>query len=261
MSSKPKGKNDHAWEKLFYKYDILNQIDIHEKFIISANQIKEFREPRLMVKFDHNINLPQIFSENQLAILPVSRGDYVISNFEAYKKFENASNKVIQASLPEYIQSIDKNNIQSEAISINCALASGILNDFIGDDSLVATVSGRMGSDCFDFGIKNSKNDRLALIKVKNSQIEIDAAYEGVESLTLIEAKRDISEDFLVRQLYYPYRVWTERISKKVRTVFLVYSNGIFNLYEYVFRDPKLYNSLELIQQKNYTLEDIEISM
>lgn len=97
MSSKPKGKNDHAWEKLFSKYDILNQIDMHEKFIISANQIKEFREPRLMAKFDHNINLPQIFSENRLAILPISRGDYVISNFEVYKKFESISTKVIQA--------------------------------------------------------------------------------------------------------------------------------------------------------------------
>jgi hypothetical protein len=71
--------------------------------------------------------LPQIFSENRLAILPISRGDYVISNFEVYKKFESISTKVIQASLPEHIQSLDKNNIQSEAISINCALASGIL--------------------------------------------------------------------------------------------------------------------------------------
>lgn len=261
MSSKPKGKNDHAWEKLFNKYDILNQIDMHEKFIISANQIKEFREPRLMAKFDHNINLPQIFSENRLAILPISRGDYVISNFEVYKKFESISTKVIQASLPEHIQSLDKNNIQSEAISINCALASGILNDFLGEENLVATVSGRMGSDRFDFDIKNSKSGRLASIEVINSQIEIDAAYEGVESLALLEAKRDISEDFLVRQLYYPYRVWAERVSKKIRPVFLVYSNGIFSLYEYEFKNPKIYNSLELVQQKNYILEDIDITI
>lgn len=261
MSSKPKGKNDYAWEKLFYKYDILNRIDMHGKFIISASQIKEFREPRLMAKFDHKINLPQVFSKNKLVILPISRGDYIISNFEAYKKFENINNEVTQASLPDYIQSIDKNNIQSEAISINCALAAGILNDFLGEETLNATVSGRMGSNSFDFDIKNNKKGGFSNVEVINSQIEIDAAYEGIESLALLEAKRDISKDFLIRQLYYPYRLWNEKVSKKVRPIFLVYSNGIFTLREYEFKEPKNYNSLEILQQKNYTLEDVEISI
>ena len=42
-------------------------------------------------------------------------------------------------------------------------------------------------------------------IKVNNSQIEIDGGYEGAESLTIIEAKNNIADDFIVRQLYYPY--------------------------------------------------------
>lgn len=52
MSNAPKSLNDEAWEKLFSKYDILNQIDDAGQFVISATQIKEFREPRLMAKFD-----------------------------------------------------------------------------------------------------------------------------------------------------------------------------------------------------------------
>ncbi|NLB42293.1 MAG: transcriptional regulator [Clostridiales bacterium] len=261
MSNKPKGKNDHAWEELFSKYDILNQIDMYQSFTITAEQIKEYREPRLMAKFDHVINLPHIFYKNCLTILPISRGGYIISNYEAYKKFENASTKITQAKLPEHIQSLDKDNIQSETVSINCALASGILNDFLGEEILVPTVSGRMGSDRFDFEIMNNKIGKLASLQVTNAQIEIDAAYEGLESLTLLEAKRDISEDFLIRQLYYPYRVWNERVTKKVRPVFLVYSNGIFSLYEYEFKVYKIYNSLELIQQKNYMLDVIEITI
>ncbi|MDD2503029.1 MAG: transcriptional regulator [Clostridia bacterium] len=261
MSNKPKGKNDDAWEKLFTKYDILNQVDMHQKYVITAGQIKEYREPRLMAKFDHIINLPQIFAKNRLSILPISRGSYVISNYEAYYKFENTSTESIQAKLPEHIQSLDKDNIQSEAISINCALASGILNDFLGEEELTATVSGRMGSDCFNFEIKNNKIAKLSNVEVINAQIEIDAAYEGLESLTLLEAKRDISEDFLIRQLYYPYRVWTERVTKRVRPVFLVYSNGMFSLYEYEFKEPKIYNSIELVQQKNYVLDDVDITI
>lgn len=70
------GLNDTAWENLFDKYHILAEIERNGQFTISANQIKEFREPRLMTKFDHKVNLPTIFAENQLAILPVTRGDY-----------------------------------------------------------------------------------------------------------------------------------------------------------------------------------------
>lgn len=47
------GLNDTAWESLFDKYHILTEIEQNGQFIISANQIKEFREPRLMTKFDH----------------------------------------------------------------------------------------------------------------------------------------------------------------------------------------------------------------
>lgn len=261
MSSKPKGKNDVAWEKLFLKYDILNKINLEGQFFISADQIREYREPRLMAKFDHYINLPQIFSKNGLSILPIARGDYVISHFDAYKKFEIAATEIIQTSIPSHLQSLDASNIPSETISINCALASGILSDFLGEEDLIATVAGRMGSGLFDFSIQNKSNKNLTKINVSNSQIEIDAAFEGVSSLAILEAKRDISEDFLVRQLYYPYRVWSSRVTKPVRPVFLVFSNGIFSLYEYRFKNPLLYNSLELVQQKNYSIEDTLISL
>ena len=63
------GLNDAAWERLFEKYRILEAVDREGRFLISAAQIKEFREPRLMTKFDHRVNLPAIFAENHLCIL------------------------------------------------------------------------------------------------------------------------------------------------------------------------------------------------
>jgi hypothetical protein len=261
MNNPPKSLNDVAWERLFLKYDILNQIDINNRFEISASQIKEFREPRLMVKFDHTINLPKIFSDNQLAILPITRGSYVISHFDAYHKFEDNSATVTKFSLPAYIQSLDSNNIPSEAIALNCAAAAGIIADFLQDEDLISTVCGRMGSGTFDFVITNSRNGMPCRIQVNNSQIEIDAAYEGVSGLALFEAKCDLSNDFLVRQLYYPFRVWQGRITKPVRSLFLVYSNSIYRLYEYAFQDLHDYCSLVLVNQKNYSIEDISIEI
>ena len=79
--------------------------------------------------------------------------------------------------------------ITSEAIALNCAGACGILSDFLEDDGLVPTVSGRMGSGSFEFDISTAFGTRH--IAVNNSQIEIDAAYEGVNYLSLFEAKRD----------------------------------------------------------------------
>lgn len=256
------GVNDTAWQILFDKYDILGNIERNGQFIISSNQIKEFREPRLMTKFDHKINLPTIFADNGLAILPISRGDYVISSFSAYKEFEPPVTDVQRVSIPAHIQSLMPQFLVSEAIALNCASACGILSDFLEDDALVPTVNGRMSSGNFGFDIETKLG--VKRVDVANSQIEIDAAYEGINSLSLFEAKRDLSDDFLVRQLYYPFRVWRERVTKPVKPVFLVFSNGMFNLYQYEFDDPQNYNSLRLVKQRNYmiatevSLSDIE---
>lgn len=254
-------KNSQAWEVLFDKYNILENIDKSTYFEISATQINEFREARLMTKFDHKINLPKLFSENDLAILPITRGNYVISKFEAYKEFEECNSQIFPASFPEYIQSIDYENMTSEAMAINCAYVSGILGDFLEDQDLIPTVSGRMSSGTFDFEIRNTAMNKNIVLNVSNSQIEIDGGYEGISSLSIIEAKNFISEDFLIRQLYYPYRLWNANITKKIKPVFMVYSNSVFSLYEYLFDNPNNYNSLTLVKQKNYSIETVEISL
>lgn len=246
------GLNDTAWESLFDKYHILAKIEQNGQFIISANQIKEFREPRLMTKFDHKINLPNIFTSNNLSILPITRGNYVISSFSAYKEFDEPSQDVQKISIPAHIQSLMPQFLVSEAIALNCANACGILNDFLEDDELVSTVSGRMSSGSFEFSINTALGTKNII--VSNSQIEIDAAYEGIHYLSLFEAKRDLSDDFLIRQLYYPFRVWSERVTKTVKSIFLIFSNGMFNLYQYQFEDPQNYNSLKLVKQKNYVI-------
>lgn len=127
-----------------------------------------------------------------------------------------------------------------------------ILNDFLEDEDLLATVNGRMSSGTFRFDINTDTGRRN--VEVNNSQIEIDAAYEGINYLSLFEAKMDLADDFLIRQLYYPFRVWSNRVTKTVKPIFLIFSNGIFNLYQYEFEDPTNYNSLVLVKQKNYMI-------
>lgn len=254
-------KNGQAWKKLFTKYNIINNININGTFEINSSQINEFREARLMTKFDHKKNLPKLFQDNELSILPITRGSYLISQFDAYKNFENINTDVIKISFPSHIESIDFENITSEATALNCAYVSGMLADFMEDEEILPTVSGRMSSDSFEFNIINSKTRNKSKISVINSQIEIDGGYEGLETLALIEAKNSISDDFLVRQLYYPYRLWSNKISKKVKPIFMTYSNGVFSFYEYEFQESNNYNSLVLLKQKNYSIGQTVIEL
>src|SRR5690606_33110223 len=199
-------KNDIAWEKLFEKYKISDKVNSKGFYEIKASAINEFREARLMTKFDFKSQLPKIFLNNNLSILPISRGSYVISDFDTFKDFENNDMEISKIDFPNYLESIDFNNITSETTALNCAYVSGIIEDFVQDEELKPTVSGRMSSLSFDFNINSKKT--LLNINVNNSQIEIDGGYEGVESLSLIEAKNSISKDLLIRQVYYPYRLW-----------------------------------------------------
>lgn len=252
-------KNDIAWERLFEKYHILDRLKKKERVSISSTQINEFREARLMTKFDHRSQLPKLFTEHKLSILPTSRGTYEIGEFETFYDFDKEDVDTIHVNYPRCLESIDYKDIRSESIAINCAFVSEILHLFAGEEKLFPTISGRMGSSLFDFTIKSEK--RSYTITIENSQIEIDAGFEGKKSLILIEAKNYISDDFIIRQLYYPYRLWSNKISKPVRPIFLTYSNGIFDLREYRFVIPTSYNSIQLIQRKKYSIRENSISI
>ena len=263
--AKKKRKIDITWTKLNDKHHILDAIKDKGYFIISAKQIGEFQEARLAVKFDYSDARPELFVKNNLSILPITRGDYYIFHINAYHNFESDTSKITYLTPPEHIKSLDVTSINSESKALNMAYISGILADFLEDENLLPTVSGRMSSESFAFYanvVGEVVTDEDSTVTVENSQIEIDAAYEGVKSLALMEAKRDLTDNFLIRQLYYPFRTWQQKMAKKpVRPVFLIYSNSIFYLYEYRFNDLQHYNSLELVKHKRYCLEDTHISV
>ncbi|HJJ98604.1 MAG TPA: hypothetical protein O0X23_00080 [Methanocorpusculum sp.] len=255
-------KVDKCWNKLFERHNILEAVNKAGQYVISADQIREVAEPRLVTKFDHTENLPDIFVKNHLSILPITRGEYLISHIKTHHSFESfeESESADTFRFPEYIQSIDPSTISSESIALNCAFISGILKDFVDDDQMMPTVQGRMSSGRFSFEIATYSNGAVA-VEVSNAQVEIDGAYEGIKYLTLVEAKCEISKDFIVRQIYYPYRLWKSKVPKDIKIVYLIYSNSIFNLYQYKFDNPDCYNSLRLEKQNRYSIEDTNITI
>lgn len=251
-----------AWKALIEKYDIVNKIANNGVFHIKASQIKEFREPRLMAKWDSTDSLPEVLRNKKINILPDSRSSYVMSDFILYQEIpelEEKVEKMTHVELPDY-ESIDVNNISSEANAINVLLLSGILDDFLGTSENVSTFNGRMGTGVFDFEVDTYRNIKRR-IHVDNAQCEIDGGFENDTSVVIMEAKNVVHDDFHIRQLYYPYRLWNTRVSKPIRLVFSIYSNQIYRLFEYRFRKLEDYSSIELVKSKNYSLQDTEISL
>lgn len=246
-------KLDQNWEKIFLKYKILDEIKKNGFFEITSKEINEFREARLMTKFDHRSQLPELFKNNDLSILPITRGSYIIGKFDTFHDFNKEPCNVQSFEFP-HLESLDYENITSESIAINCAYVSKIIHNFVDEEELFPTVNGRMSSSKFNFKITNSKTTTHD-VQVINAQIEIDGGYEGNNSLVLIEAKNYISNDFLIRQLYYPYQLWANKINKKVRPVFLTYSNGEFHLREYAFDSLDNYNSIRLLKHTKYIIQ------
>ena len=253
---------NEAWKALIDKYDIVGKISKHGVFHIKASQIKEFKEPRLMAKWDSTDSLPEILRSKKINILPDSRSSYIMSDFILYQEIpelEEKVEKMTHVDLPEY-ESVDVNNISSEANAINVLLLSGILDDFLGTTSNVSTFNGRMGTGVFDFEVDTYRNVKRR-VHVNNAQCEIDGGFENESSVVIMEAKNVVHEDFHIRQLYYPYRLWRNKVSKPIRLVFSIYSNQIYRLFEYRFRELEDYSSIELVQSKNYSLQDTEITI
>ncbi len=244
------------WEEIFNDYHIIDEIQKNGYFMITADEIRYYKEPRLMTKFDFSSQLPNIFKNNNLGILPIDNGEYIIGKYDLFKdisktKYENIEPKKMQ--FPSYIETIDPDNIYSESNALNVALLSGMIEDAIGEE-VAETIQGKMRATGFSFEI-NGVNGKTR-ISVNRPAMEIDGGYEGKTKVILIEAKNYLPKDFVIRQLYFPYRHWFDKLSKKLIPIFFAYDNGIYTFFIYNFADIYNYNSLELKEIKRYIINN-----
>ena len=262
MSERKNLSADEAWKELFEKYDIIKRVAEDNVFHIKATQIKEFREPRLMSKWDSSEQLPLVLKNSKINILPNSRSSYVLGDFLLYGEIPELNEpitKMTSVEIPEY-ESIDIDNITSESNAINVLVISKILDDFLETEENVGTFNGRMGTGQFEFDVDTHRGTKQRIV-VNNAQCEIDGGFENNDSVVIMEAKNVLHKDFHVRQLYYPYRLWRDKVNKPIRLVFSIYTNKIYRLFEYEFADINDYSSIKLIKSKNYSLQDTKITL
>lgn len=212
-----------------------------------------------MTKHDASLLVPKTLRDNKLNVLPISRSAYVLGDFELFQDFPDTTGLRPQLrTLPDF-ETLTVDNITSESNAINALIASGILDDFLGEEDVVGTFNGRMGTGDFSFQV-DRKLHQPVRINVSGAQLEIDGGFETSDSVIIMEAKNVPHPDFHVRQLYFPYRKYKELVKKPIRLVFSQYIDQTYYLYEYEFEEIENYSSIRLVNMAAYTFDDRRIT-
>lgn len=254
-------ENDKAWAKAFEAFSVVDTVQKNGFIDLTANELRQFREPRHMGKIDHKENLPQVFKDAELTILTLSNSSYRVGPFNIFQslpKWQMPANDVTTLTFPPDLQTLDFENITGEPGVVNTAHATNMLSEFCGED-LLLTVGGRMRTGDFEFFVETSTGVTQD-VAVSKAQMEIDAGYEGREKFFLFEVKNHASQNFNFRQLYYPYRAWSQRITKPVVPIFLTFSNDVFDLYEFTLDDPRNFSSGRLAKHHRYMLTHSDVN-
>ena len=241
--------------------DIISQsnIDISKPINhITAKQIKQItnEDARLMAKIDKIENLPKIFRENNLFLLPISRKEYAIVKGKGYQVLEAISDTkpvthTTQLPFPEYSL-----KAESEGVMLEYANSCGLLGKVTGIPNLIQTFRGRRTTPKFSFDVNKSQ------INVDCAQIEIDAGFENSEHIILFEAKIGVPSSFGIRQLYYPFRTAYQEGKKAVRNFFFCLKKDggrkSYLFWEYKFNPYDSFDSIKLVQLKHYLVKTTE---
>src|SRR5690625_6067762 len=95
-----------VWDVLFNHFDILNKVHRNGSFIITSEEINTIGnyQARLATKFDTQADLPRVFKDYDLSLLPLSRGSYKIGHFNVFTnlKYDNFDTS-IKKSFPDYV--------------------------------------------------------------------------------------------------------------------------------------------------------------
>ncbi|MFZ9858980.1 MAG: type II restriction enzyme [Roseiflexaceae bacterium] len=252
---------NQSWQVLFERHRIPEHVTQHGLFRIHAHEINTVHEARLMAKFDERQQLPEIFRQHHLAILPINRGEYVIGAFETFQSlnYQRIEYPPRPLQIPQ-LDSLTADTIHSEPQVLSILYNAGVWHDISGQEDIYPTISGRRTSGMFSFTIKSTNNRDDFVIDVANAQIEMDATYETRDAIYVCEAKNRHVSELNIRQLYYPYRFLQQHTHKPVIPISVIYSNATFYVSQYQFQQNGHFNSLALVRHYVYTLDHRKIT-
>jgi len=252
---------DTAWNEIFDVLDIHSHEFSKEPYKISAKQIKQIcskfsetaeKEPRIICYQAQRKDRPQVFVDRGLFLLPVKNGHYVIvkgtSTCDGYVDIPPITSQPVQFRSDLAFELRSSKVGDSEMQHVDKAYALGIIQHFCGVDPMFLTIRGRKYCPEFSFSVGSQS------LMAKGVQTEVDAGYEGEDTVVLIEAKNTKVKDIIIRQMYYPYRQWWHHTKKDTTVLLFEYNEGMYHLWQFEFRNPYDYSSIVLIKSGRYVV-------
>ena len=239
-------KLDKAWEVVFDSLRIRDQLLSREWLTLRASDIKSLGfEPRLLAKIDHSKDLPSVFKELKLGILPISIDSYAVGYFNTFHPVGGDHPERQRFTLNEAIfETLNSQDFSSESSMLNMVQAAGVIERIIGGPAH-QTISGRRRTPSFSFEIE--MRTKCETLEVIGAQIEVDAGFESADQVILVEAKNREIVDFNIRQLYFPYRTIMPIVTKKLRNFMVSREAGNLLFREYEFKVPHSFSSIREI--------------
>ena len=252
--------SDEIWEIIVEKTGLTKHKFSNGPFYVTHKDIKQIvskinapnnrKEIRILGYQATREQRPQYFIDNNLFLMPASNQEWVVIQGEGYIDIPEIPSEPIpvKSKLDFEIESFNVGI--SEMQYLDFAFVHGITQQFLEDESIELTVRGRKRTPHFNYFVNDVE------VKCEGVQTEVDAGYEGKDSLTLVEAKSSKIKNEIIRQLYFPYRKWLMDINKPVRNVFFQFEEDskTLSFWEYGFEDYLKYDSIYLIKSEKYQL-------
>jgi hypothetical protein len=245
---------DEAWEKI-----VRERVDTSCDLVtVTKDDIESVtgNELRLMAKVDSAEDLPEALRRHGYFILPVKNGEYVLVRGEGYRVLESLPEPptVFRPELDFELTTLSIGNSESQHLDYSYHV--GLIEHFAGVTGLRQTIRGRKRMPAIEFHV-----GRLGPIRSEAGvQVEVDLGCEGRDEIVLIEAKIGQPRDFIIRQLYYPYRKWRLEIpAKRIRPWFFcslkVGDRRLYRFWEYEILDDAQYCSVHLKRGECFLVE------
>lgn|GEM_PF-134234 len=248
-AKKLKKKND-AWTKIVSKLNLDLSSPISP--IIPSTIFREEAdiEARLACYNDCLSEVPPVLRASGVFPLPVRNKEYCLIKANGFHEFEEISTPIITytSRIPFLPDTFDG---EGESNYVHYAYNAGLISEFTGKKDIIKMNEGRFRATKFDFNIGS-----VGPIEQEGVQVQVDGLFEGRDSIIVLEAKVKSNSNFLIRQLYYPWRHWTEKSQKEVIASFLRIDkvSEVYNLWQYRFTDKSNYASIELVKTARYEI-------
>lgn len=238
-----------AWQHL-----AANRLRLDESVnrLCAADFKKLGQEPRLMTKFDSRASRPLPLAQHDLFLLPEKNGEYLVLRAEGYCDLQWPAPQNVQNQSARFPFALDSlRGAQSEMSHLDRLFLAGVISDVVGvraRSDVLATIRGRRFAPPFDFRVGD-----LGPFRADKIQYEVDQGYETEDEILLFEAKTTTPADFLVRQLFFPFKVFRSLSAKKIRLFFFNCNatSGVYSFFEYRFGDEHNYCSIEPVAARH----------